>query len=43
MIPRMKTHEMSKQRRAFDASFRLQVVQMIRQEGLSVSQVCRVM
>ena len=32
---------MSKHRRAFDASFKLQVVQMIRQQGLSVSQVCR--
>ena len=28
-------------RRAFDAAFKLQVVQMIRKEGLSVGQVCR--
>jgi transposase len=28
-------------RRAFDAAFKLQVVQMIREEGLSVGQVCR--
>jgi transposase len=32
---------MSKNRRAFDTNFKLQVVQMIRQQGLSVSQVCR--
>ena len=30
-----------KQRRTFDAEFKLQVVQMIRQQGLSVSDVCR--
>lgn len=28
-------------RRVFDAAFKLQVVQMIREEGLSVGQVCR--
>lgn len=28
-------------RRAFDAAFKLQVVQMIRDQGLSVGQVCR--
>jgi transposase len=27
-------------RRAFDAAFKLQVVKMIREQGLSVSQVC---
>ena len=27
-------------RRAFDASFKLQVVQMVTEQGLSVSQVC---
>jgi transposase len=32
---------MNKHRRAFDTNFKLQVVQMIRQHGLSVSQVCR--
>ena len=32
-----------RQRRQFDASFKLQVVQMIRDQGLSVSQVCREM
>jgi transposase-like protein len=32
---------MKQKRRAFDASFKLQVVQMIREEGLSVGQVCR--
>ena len=30
---------MKQKRRAFDASFKLQVVQMIREEGLSVGQV----
>ena len=30
-----------KQRRAFDAAFKLQVVKMIREQGLGVSQVCR--
>lgn len=28
-------------RRTFDAAFKLQVVQMIRDQGLSVTQVCR--
>ena len=28
-------------RRVFDAAFKLQVVRMIREEGLSVGQVCR--
>jgi transposase len=28
-------------RRAFDTSFKLQVVQMIKQQGLSVGQVCK--
>lgn len=32
---------MSRKRRAFDASFKLQVVQMIKEQGLSVTQVCR--
>ena len=32
---------MKQKRRAFDASFKLQVVQMIRDQGLSVGQVCR--
>ncbi|MBT8764801.1 transposase [Pseudomonas sp. DB1] len=31
---------MSRKRRAFDASFKLQVVQMIKEQGLSVTQVC---
>lgn len=30
-----------KSRRAFDAAFKLQVVRMIREQGLSVGQVCR--
>ena len=32
---------MSETRRQFDASFKLQIVQMIRDQGLSISQVCR--
>src|SRR5471030_3176826 len=32
---------MSQNRRTFDASFKLKVVQMIRDQGLSVGQVCR--
>ena len=30
-----------KQRRTFNADFKLQVVQMIREQGLSVGDVCR--
>ena len=30
-----------RQRRSFDAEFKLQVVQMIRDRGLSVGEVCR--
>jgi transposase len=32
---------MSQKRRLFDASFKLQVVQMIKDPGLSISQVCQ--
>jgi transposase len=32
---------MKQTRRTFDASFKLQVVQMIRNQGIGVSQVCR--
>lgn len=32
---------MTQKRRTFDASFKLQIVQMIRDQGLSVMQVCR--
>lgn len=32
---------MSQKRRVFDESFKLKVVQMIRDQGLSVGQVCR--
>ena len=32
---------MSRNRRTFDAAFKLQVAQMIREQGLSVGQVCR--
>jgi transposase len=32
---------MSQKRRTFDASFKLKVVQMVRDQGLSVGQVCR--
>lgn len=30
-----------KSRRAFDASFKLQVAQMVKTQGLSISQVCK--
>jgi len=32
---------MSRTRKVFDTSFKLQVVQMIKEQGLSVPQVCR--
>ena len=32
---------MTKQRRTFDADFKLQVVKMIMEQGLRISQVCR--
>ena len=32
---------MKRKRRTFDAGFKLQVVQMVRDQGLSVGQVCR--
>ena len=32
---------MSKARRTFDTSFKLRIVQMIKEQGMSVSQVCR--
>ncbi|MBC3813122.1 transposase [Undibacterium aquatile] len=32
---------MAKQRRTFDANFKLQAVRMIHDQGLSVSQVCK--
>ena len=32
---------MSKNRRAFDTSFKLRIVQMIKEQGMSVAQVCR--
>ena len=32
---------MSRKRREFDASFKLQVVRMVKEQGLSVPQVCR--
>jgi transposase len=38
-----ETENMTKQqkRRTFDTSFKLQVVQMIKQQGLSIGQVCK--
>lgn len=33
--------EKKRARRAFDAAFKLQVVRMVREQGLSVGQVCR--
>lgn len=32
---------MSKKRRVFDEAFKLQVAQMVREQGLGVAQVCR--
>lgn len=32
---------MSRKRREFDASFKLQVVKMVKEQGLTVPQVCR--
>lgn len=32
---------MTRKRRTFDAGFKLQVVQMVREQGLSIGQVCR--
>jgi transposase len=32
---------MSQKRRTFDASFKLKVVQLVKEQGLSVGQVCR--
>lgn len=32
---------MNQKRRVFDASFKLEIVRMIRDQGLSVAQVCR--
>ncbi|WP_300337052.1 transposase, partial [Accumulibacter sp.] len=32
---------MSQKRKTFDPSFKLQVVQLIKEQGLSVAQVCR--
>jgi transposase len=34
---------MEAKKRVFDAEFKLQVIQMVREQGLSVSQVCREM
>ena len=34
---------MTRRRRQFDASFKLEVVRMIRDQGLSLSEVCRSM
>ena len=31
---------MNEKRRIFDASFKLQVVQLIKEQGVSISQVC---
>ncbi|WP_459570455.1 transposase [Cupriavidus sp. 8B] len=34
---------MTRQRRQFDASFKLEVVRMVKDQGLSVGEVCRTM
>lgn len=41
ILPNEAPQDMTKIRRTFDATFKLQVVQMIREQGLSVAQVCR--
>jgi transposase len=38
-----KKSKMTRRRRQFDASFKLEVVRMVRDQGLSVSEVCRSM
>jgi transposase-like protein len=38
---KQRNKPMSQKRRAFDSSFKLQVVRMIQEQGLSVGQVCR--
>jgi transposase len=38
--PSIEEFPMSSKRKAFDVSFKLQVVKMIKDQGLSVSQVC---
>ena len=37
----MREREMTRKRIAFDASFKLEVVKMIRERGLSVMQICQ--
>jgi len=39
--PPIEEKLMKGKRRAFDAAFKLQVIQMIREQGLSITQVCR--
>jgi transposase len=39
--PPLEEQLMSQQRKSFDPSFKLQVVQLIKDQGLSVAQVCR--
>ncbi|TWG88508.1 transposase, partial [Cupriavidus gilardii J11] len=34
---------MTKSRRKFDSSFKLEVVRMVREQGLSIAQVCQTM
>ena len=38
-----KTTDTTKTRRTFDPAFKLQVARMVREQGVSVSQVCREM
>lgn len=38
-----KTTDTTKNRRTFDPAFKLQVARMVREQGVSVSQVCREM
>jgi transposase len=41
ILPNEAPQDMTKLRRTFDATFKLPVVQMIREQDLSVAQVCR--
>lgn len=41
ILPNESPQDMPRNRRTFDATFKLQVAQMIREQGLSVGQVCR--
>ena len=41
MINEKRGLEMRKEKRVFEASFKRQVVQMVREQGMKISEVCR--